>query len=849
MKIKNILLVLFLHTLLYSATYEIKQDGTGDFTEVQSGIDACVSEDTVLVYPGTYYENLVILNKRITLGSLYLTTEDEAYISQTVLDGSHNSSVIRIEDSSGFNTMQVVGFVIQNGIGYQYNAPYEPNRSGGGLYVLDSSITISNCIIQNNFSTNSGGGITLSHSNLNLSGSTIRFNHCDKGAGGILIGGQGSDVNFDNENLNNIYMNYSGNGNDIYISPSSPFQEIIVDTFTVIDPDENYYYIFPGSGGAGIPLPGQFSTDIQHGYIQQVEQDLYVSAEGDDSNSGLSADDPLQSISYALVKIRSDSLQQRTIHIADGVYSASLNNQMFPIHIKSYIDIVGASRENTILDREQAGGLFYGNDGQKSYKIANLSLINCKDWPNIMITINTDVNIDNIYAANHTEDMDSSISYGSFVFNFNDVSCNRILSENNQDVGSIYYYSPNYGTEFSITNSVFRNNEPEYLNPGCLQIWCYRTITLEDSLIVNIINTEITNNIDAISEPMGLPSTSAIFIDWQTKLNLINSTIGDNECVYEGAAIQLEFESEANIINSIVYGNTPYNICLDGRDGPNTLNARNSLIQGGPADILQINTNYINWDDETMLDTDPLWLGEDFEYPYALNEYSPCIDAGTLDLPSGVELPAYDLAGNPRVMGSAIDMGAYEYPDIAAPVNLQIDNATLSWQMPEGFAASGYNIYLNGIFQTYVSSLVNYYIFPLLQTGVSYTAGVSAVYGNQETAIIPLQFVYQPVNIDDDESNILPVYEYQLTNYPNPFNPGTTFSFNLPQKGNVELAVYNIKGQKVKSILSAQLNKGEFTVSWNGKDESGKQIASGEYIARLKVDNEEKKAKKILFLK
>ena len=53
----------------------------------------------------------------------------------------------------------------------------------------------------------------------------------------------------------------------------------------------------------------------------------------------------------------------------------------------------------------------------------------------------------------------------------------------------------------------------------------------------------------------------------------------------------------------------------------------------------------------------------------------------------------------------------------------------------------------------------------------------------------------------------------------------------------------------MKTIISAQLNSGEFTVSWNGKDECGNHIASGEYIARLKVDNEEKRTRKILFLK
>jgi len=216
---------------------------------------------------------------------------------------------------------------------------------------------------------------------------------------------------------------------------------------------------------------------------------------------------------------------------------------------------------------------------------------------------------------------------------------------------------------------------------------------------------------------------------------------------------------------------------------------------------------------------------------------------------SGVELPAYDLAGNPRVMGSAIDMGAYEYPDNAAPVNLQIEEAALSWQIPAGFYPNSYNIYLNNILQDNISSDNFLYHFPILQPEVLHTAGVSALYNGTETAIIPIEFIYQPVNIDADDLNIPPAAEYQLTNYPNPFNPTTTFSFTLPQKGNVELSVYNIKGQKVKTIISACLTNGSFTVSWNGRDETGSLIASGEYFADLSVNGEEKAVLKILMLK
>ncbi|MBS4058695.1 MAG: T9SS type A sorting domain-containing protein, partial [Bacteroidales bacterium] len=50
---------------------------------------------------------------------------------------------------------------------------------------------------------------------------------------------------------------------------------------------------------------------------------------------------------------------------------------------------------------------------------------------------------------------------------------------------------------------------------------------------------------------------------------------------------------------------------------------------------------------------------------YALSGLSPCIDAGTMDLPEGISLPATDLAGNPRVWGGSVDMGAYEFNPVS----------------------------------------------------------------------------------------------------------------------------------------------------------------------------------------
>ncbi|MCF8349226.1 MAG: T9SS type A sorting domain-containing protein, partial [Bacteroidales bacterium] len=69
--------------------------------------------------------------------------------------------------------------------------------------------------------------------------------------------------------------------------------------------------------------------------------------------------------------------------------------------------------------------------------------------------------------------------------------------------------------------------------------------------------------------------------------------------------------------------------------------------------------NYLNYS-PTNIDADPLFTGIG-ENPYQIDYSSPCIDAGTLELPSFIHLPETDLAGNPRIYGASIDMGAYEW--------------------------------------------------------------------------------------------------------------------------------------------------------------------------------------------
>ena len=77
--------------------------------------------------------------------------------------------------------------------------------------------------------------------------------------------------------------------------------------------------------------------------------------------------------------------------------------------------------------------------------------------------------------------------------------------------------------------------------------------------------------------------------------------------------------------------------------------------------------------------------------------------------------------------------------------------------------------------------------------------------------------------------------QYALSDaYPNPFNPETTIEFALPQEGPALMMVYNIQGQKVKTLVNEVLPAGQYRAVWDGTDTSGRAVSSGVYLYRLR---------------
>jgi hypothetical protein len=88
-----------------------------------------------------------------------------------------------------------------------------------------------------------------------------------------------------------------------------------------------------------------------------------------------------------------------------------------------------------------------------------------------------------------------------------------------------------------------------------------------------------------------------------------------------------------------------------------------------------------------------------------------------------------------------------------------------------------------------------------------------------------------------DQMNNLPSAFILKQNYPNPFNPATTIDYAVFQAGEYELAVYNLLGQKIRTLLSSRLNAGDYRAQWDGRNEAGQKVGSGIYFYRLSGPN------------
>ncbi|MCD4682828.1 MAG: hypothetical protein K8R86_06065, partial [Bacteroidales bacterium] len=272
-------------------------------------------------------------------GGIYLANSNPEFQNVTIDNNSasHGGGIYFSNSSPALTNV-----IISNNLAIDYS--YGGNGvNGGGIYCNSSTPGLENLIISRSTATTGGGIYCSSNSCLSLELVTITDNFASNAGGGICC--SNSNLLFDSISRCNIYFNTALIGNDLY---SDTLLEIIVDTFTVLYPTD--YHAFPSEN---------FYFDILNGKVEQVDADMYVSPQGDNANSGLSANEPVKNIWFALSKILADSLHPHTIHLLEGTYSTTENEEIFPVNMIDYVGLKGVSENSVILDAEGQSGVLH----------------------------------------------------------------------------------------------------------------------------------------------------------------------------------------------------------------------------------------------------------------------------------------------------------------------------------------------------------------------------------------------------------------------------------------------------------------------------------------------------------
>lgn len=246
-----------------------------------------------------------------------------------------------------------------------------------------------------------------------------------------------------------------------------------------------------------------------------------------------------------------------------------------------------------------------------------------------------------------------------------------------------------------------------------------------------------------------------------------------------------------------------------------------------------------------------LYIGEEMFHPQADGTFILDFWSGTYTITA--EMPGHSTLDQDVIIqpGGATYV-QFDMQFLSIPENLNYsledNNVILSWNFDDlanpDFEEFAIQVSLAGGQFNQIGTTTELTYTRTVTPVISYSFRIVASYVNGTS--LPSNEVtvnFTPADPPTPETNTTTLY----ANYPNPFNPSTTIYFQLAEDGPVQLEIYNVRGQKIRTLVNRNESSGYHSIIWDGSDNDGKQVSSGLYLYKLHT-SKTLKTKKMMLL-